>query len=989
MVSFMLACFAFSTPVKALQTVPYKMNFQGRVTDSAGNALANGTYNMKFRIYDASTGGTLQWSEQRANSASTGVTVTNGLFSVQLGDVTSLPPSIFTNQNLYFELELPTPGTATCSGASCESYTEGPMGPRNKLGTSAYAFNSDTLDGLDSTAFAAASGSGSYIQNGTSPQAADFNISGTGVAGALQAATIDAAAAGTLTIGGANATGINLADNVTLATNVSLTITGGATGTRPASPTEGMVYFDTTTKQLLTYANGKWQADRTTATKIVAASNSSQAAKDAADYVATGTGDQAQINAALTALPAGGGRVYLAEGTYYLSAAISVPNNTTLAGSGAGSKITIPNTQNGSYNLIQNTDTATGTHIAIQDLLIDGNKTSQSSGSMNAIYMNGVGGGSGSTTRDGAKISNVTVRSVFGNGIRLTNTSSNSSITNVTTALMSSGGIAVSGQYNVIANSNVQGNVSDGISVSGTNNSVTGNIVEGNASGIYLGAGNNTISDNNIINSNGYGLNIVSSNNVISGNQINSPTNYAVFIQNNNNNIISNNRIINAGGASSTDSIYLSNADSTNVIGNTITYTATCTVNCYPITIPASTSDNTYLSGNVFSAASGTPTIRDLGTGTIYAGQSKTQGGVDSLFKQANSASALQVQNATGIAQLTVDTASSRLQIGSATTDATAVAFALDSYNQATDPSGINGDMYYNTSTNKFRCYQNGAWTDCIGAGSNPASYIQNQSTSQQATSSFWISGTARADTAVVTPALRPVADGTTAFQIQNAAGTSTLMTADTSGMQIVVGSTTNGITFSSNGLTYTGTARPTNTIRLAAEYAGATFTGDGTSNTGTLSSDFCSGSSRLNINPMALGSPSTNPCAATDSYNYYQWTTSQGTAQDYDIYVRYQMPSDYDTGSLANLAIYGWGTTTASEQVTIALYSDASGTACATSANAITSPGVWVQTTVSSPLGACTIVANDTVTFRVHVQAGQGNYARSGPISFTYKKKF
>lgn len=30
---------------------------------------------------------------------------------------------------------------------------------------------------------------------------------------------------------------------------------------------------------------------------------------------------------------------------------------------------------------------------------------------------------------------------------------------------------------------------------------------------------------------------------------------------------------------------------------------------------------------------------------------------------------------------------------------------------------GTNGAMYYNASTNKFRCYQNSVWTDCIGTG--------------------------------------------------------------------------------------------------------------------------------------------------------------------------------------------------------------------------------------------------------------------------------
>ncbi|HRC28290.1 MAG TPA: hypothetical protein PKV96_02790 [Candidatus Saccharimonas sp.] len=153
-----LVCFAFPAPVHAVTTIPYKMNFQGRLTDASGNPMAAGSYNMKFRIYDASSGGTLKWSEQRANSASTGVTVTTGgLFSVQLGDVSSLPANIFSTTDtaiLYFEIELPTPATATCTGASCESYTEGPMAPRNKLASSAYSFNSDLLDGLDSSAFA-------------------------------------------------------------------------------------------------------------------------------------------------------------------------------------------------------------------------------------------------------------------------------------------------------------------------------------------------------------------------------------------------------------------------------------------------------------------------------------------------------------------------------------------------------------------------------------------------------------------------------------------------------------------------------------------------------------------------------------------------------------------------------------------------------------------------------------------------------------------
>ena len=51
------------------------------------------------------------------------------------------------------------------------------------------------------------------------------------------------------------------------------------------------------------------------ATYIVAASDSRN--KDLADFVADGTNDEVEIQAAIDALPATGGVVYLLEGTFY------------------------------------------------------------------------------------------------------------------------------------------------------------------------------------------------------------------------------------------------------------------------------------------------------------------------------------------------------------------------------------------------------------------------------------------------------------------------------------------------------------------------------------------------------------------------------------------------------------------------------------------------------------------------------------------------
>lgn len=324
----------------AAQTVPYKMNFQGRLTDSSGNVVANGLYNLQLKLYDASTGGTLLWSETRETTNR--VQVTNGLFSVQLGDVTALSPTLFNNATArYFEITMATPATATCSTASCATW-ESPMSPRSPLGSAAYSMNSDLLDGqdgsyyqdasnlnagtvsgarlsgsytgitgtgaltvgsigsgfgtintgntisgtqlsstiatgtapltvtsttkvtnlnvdqldgLDSTAFAASSGSANYIQNTTSPQTADFNIMGNGIIG------------GTLGVTGA----------VTLSSDLTANgyINGGASnairlqGDSANDTTYGYVgYYSGTTRQGIILYDGAWSGCRNVTTEF-------------------------------------------------------------------------------------------------------------------------------------------------------------------------------------------------------------------------------------------------------------------------------------------------------------------------------------------------------------------------------------------------------------------------------------------------------------------------------------------------------------------------------------------------------------------------------------------------------------------------------------------------------------------------------------------------------------------------------------------------
>lgn len=70
------------------------------------------------------------------------------------------------------------------------------------------------------------------------------------------------------------------------------------------------------------------------ATYVIAANDSLAATKSKADYTADGTADDVQIQAAHDALPAGGGSIYLAEGTFNLASAVTFTKPVHLFGAG-------------------------------------------------------------------------------------------------------------------------------------------------------------------------------------------------------------------------------------------------------------------------------------------------------------------------------------------------------------------------------------------------------------------------------------------------------------------------------------------------------------------------------------------------------------------------------------------------------------------------------------------------------------------------------
>lgn len=95
--------------------VPNLISYQGVLNDKDGHPISS-TVSMTFKIYDVATGGTALWSETQS------VQVSNGLFNVKLGAVSSLPPTIFTIDSLYLGIQVAsdpemTPRQQVTSGA--------------------------------------------------------------------------------------------------------------------------------------------------------------------------------------------------------------------------------------------------------------------------------------------------------------------------------------------------------------------------------------------------------------------------------------------------------------------------------------------------------------------------------------------------------------------------------------------------------------------------------------------------------------------------------------------------------------------------------------------------------------------------------------------------------------------------------------------------------------------------------------------------------
>jgi len=411
-----------------------------------------------------------------------------------------------------------------------------------------------------------------------------------------------------------------------------------------SSTTEGTLYYDTDDDQLKVYANGKWQADRSTATFIVAANDSQN--KEKADYACDGTNDQTVIVAAVNALPAAGGTIKLLEGTYHIQGyAVVTRGNIAITGSGKGTILSIETPQAALYfsHDEQLTD------ISVSDLsIIDYDPIAHANGEQSHgisfsnvkrgkvinCYFKDIGDeaiefatGSeyglvannsfdGCPSIEGSAISINSSNRILATGNTIEGGQAGAAISIETSGSTSSSENVISnniikdniGSYAILLNTNqysvndtlISGNFIDhagvSIGVSGSFDrdgiSVIGNIINGN---VNLEGDNILVQNNKIKYASGILLNINSGNSaLVDGNIFSSTTSYAVRFSSVNGAVLSNNKIYDVGSAGV--AACLANSCTGQIIakGNYVSPNATATNAFQSFTI---VTDNTIVGG--------------------------------------------------------------------------------------------------------------------------------------------------------------------------------------------------------------------------------------------------------------------------------------------------------------------------------------------------------------------------------------------------------
>ena len=150
-----------------------------------------------------------------------------------------------------------------------------------------------------------------------------------------------------------------------------------------------------------------------------------------------------------------------------------------------------------------------------------------------------------------------------------------------------------------------------------------------------------------------------------------------------------------------------------------------------------------------------------------------------------------------------------------------------------------------------------------------------------------------------------------------------------------------------------------------SAEYAGAVFSADGADNLGTMTAE--------------------NARTANNYMNYYQWTSTQSTTQDYDVVLRFTLPNDFQSWQTNAIQVDYVVSDATDANITAEIYPESGGAALATaSGTAIT----WTQVSIASDTDLSTVTTpGETAVIILKLTASNNATVRIGDVTLNYVK--
>ncbi|MCD6165360.1 right-handed parallel beta-helix repeat-containing protein, partial [bacterium] len=278
----------------------------------------------------------------------------------------------------------------------------------------------------------------------------------------------------------------------------------------------------------------------------------------------------------------------------------------TLEGVGESSKIYLTN--NANVDVIQLGDgSGSYSNINVLNLQIDGNDANQTEGGLQCIeFKNNVT----QSKVEGCYIHNAKLGGIYIHRDSSHNKILNNYIHDNGSAGSASGGLALSGDYNIVSGNKFSSNSLSGIELNGDYNVVDSNVFVSNYYPIAYGGTpgkHSIISNNSIYSSSIHGIEFAQDGSIIKGNLIRSTGIYGIKFSGSNS-IISGNVIYEVG--SDDDGIYL--AGDNNVVSSNRIYDSSGSR--YGINL-ASGADNNQVLGNEITGAGFTEKVHDDGSG--------------------------------------------------------------------------------------------------------------------------------------------------------------------------------------------------------------------------------------------------------------------------------------------------------------------------------------------------------------------------------------